>query len=121
MRDILIVETSNLDILTGYFTGRYTAYLDYIQYADEPDTDKKRFVLEVMNKLDPLVNKMESELLSIYVDKYRTHKPFTFYANNLAQQAVINSLNKKLNKLVQGIKRPQIAFKCQLTHQALQA
>lgn len=113
MRDVLIVETSNLDILTDYFTGRYTAYLDYIKYADEPVTDKKRFVLEVINKLDPLVNKMESELLTIYVDKYRTHKPFTFYANNLTQQAIINSLNKKLNRLVRDIKRPQIIFKCQ--------
>lgn len=112
MRDILIVETSNLDILTDYFTERYTAYLDYIQYADEPVTDKKRFVLEVMNKLDPLVNKMESEMLSIYVDKYRTHKPFTFYANNLAQQAIINSLNKKLSRLVKDIKSPQIICKC---------
>lgn len=55
---------------------------------------------------------MESELLSIYVDKYRTHKPFTFYANNLAQQAIINSLNKKLIRLVKDIKRPQIIFKC---------
>lgn len=53
MRDVLIVKTSNLDILTDYFTGRYIAYLDYIQYADESVTDKKRFVLEVMNKLDP--------------------------------------------------------------------
>lgn len=45
MRDILIVETSNLDILTDYFTERYTVYLDYIQYADEPVTDKKTFCI----------------------------------------------------------------------------
>ncbi|MGB2525195.1 hypothetical protein ACOWPE_08355 [Leuconostoc suionicum] len=115
MYDVLVVETSNLAILTDYFTGRYTAYLDYIQYADEPVTDKKRFVLEVMEKLDPLVSQIESELLSIYVDKYRTHKPFTSYTNNVAQQAVINSLNKKLNKLVKNIKRPQITFKCKPT------
>ncbi|WP_349515483.1 hypothetical protein [Leuconostoc suionicum] len=112
MRIVLRIETSNLDILTDYFTGRYTTYLDYIQYADEPVNDKKCFVLEVTSKLDPLVNKIESELLSIYVDKYRTHKPFTFYTNNVVQQAVINSLNKKLNKLVKDIQRPQITFKC---------
>ncbi|WP_394455229.1 hypothetical protein ACF0HZ_07465 [Leuconostoc suionicum] len=115
MRDVLVVETSNLDILTDYFTGRYTAYLNYIQYADEPVTDKKCFVLEVLSKLDPFVSNMESKLLSIYVDKYRTHKPFTSYDNNLEQQAVINSLNKKLNKLVKDIKSPQICFKCEST------
>ncbi|WP_220738634.1 hypothetical protein [Leuconostoc miyukkimchii] len=115
MSDLLVVETSNLDILTDYFTGRYTFYLEFIQYSDESVTDKKRFVLEVLGKLDPFVSNMESDLLSIYVDKYRTHKPFIFYANNLAQQAVINSLNKKLNRLVKDIKRPQIAFKCQST------
>ena len=36
MRDVLTVETNTLDILTDYFTGRYTAYLDYIQSSDEP-------------------------------------------------------------------------------------
>jgi len=44
MRNVLRIETSNLDILTDYFTGRYTAYSYYIQYADEPVNDKKRFV-----------------------------------------------------------------------------
>ncbi|MGO2223533.1 MAG: hypothetical protein ACTH1S_06835 [Leuconostoc falkenbergense] len=110
MRDVLTVETNTLDILTDYFTGRYTAYLDYIQSSDEPVTDKKRFVLEVMNTLDPVVSQIESELLSIYVDKYRTHKRFTYYVHNASQRLAINLLNKKLNMRVKDIPRPQISF-----------
>ena len=110
MCDVLTVETKTLDILTDYFTGRYTAYLDYIKSSDEPITDKKRFALEVMNTLDPVVSQIETELLSIYVDKYRTHKPFTYYVHNASQRLAINLLNKKLSERVKDIQRPQISF-----------
>lgn len=102
----MIIETSNEDILADYFTGRYTAYLDYIQSSDEPVTDKKRFVLNVMSKLDPFVDTFTSEQLAMYVDKYRTHHPFTHYYSKDVPKSTIVSLTKKLNQLVRNIPRP---------------
>ncbi|MBZ6014693.1 hypothetical protein KIJ04_08085 [Leuconostoc gelidum subsp. gelidum] len=107
---MIIIETRNVDILTDYFTGRYKAYLDYINSVDEPVNDKKRFVLDVMSRLDPFVSKMKPELLNIYVDKYTAHRPFTAYSS-LVPQVVMNSINKNMNRLVKDIKRPEITYK----------
>lgn len=50
---------------------------------------------------------LECELIAQapeYANKYRSHKPFTSYANNVAQQSVISSLNKKLNEQLKNQK-----------------
>ncbi|WP_273721761.1 hypothetical protein [Leuconostoc mesenteroides] len=102
----MIIETSNEDILADYFTGRYIAYIDYVSSVDEPIGDKKRFILDVMSKLDPFVDTFTSEQLAMYVDKSRTHQPFTHYYSKDVPKSTIVSLTKKLNQLVRNIPRP---------------
>ncbi|MDC2816082.1 hypothetical protein PO181_03585 [Leuconostoc suionicum] len=66
----MIIKTSNEDILADYFTGRYIAYVSSV---DEPISDKKRFILNVMDQLAPFVDTFTSEQLAVHVDKYRTY------------------------------------------------